>query len=856
MTTKRAATLIGLIPLLLALLPSISTSAEKISSARLDNGMRVILVENRATPLVSATIFVKVGSAYENEHNNGLSHLLEHLVFNGTKTRTQEQIYAQQARLGIFEHASTSKDWTTFTFVFSKENLEASLDLLSDMLFNSVIPEEKLAKEKGIVIEELRRFQTSPRQAESQLMEEVFFQGTPYAFTTLGRERIIKELSRKQTLQFYRRYYRPANMVGLFIGDFSPVNMDKLVRKFFSLNKVDKSLPRSPGPPAIITPRKEQRSGSISQLSLAFPGPGVKSRDMPALKLLASVLDGKGPRGLETRLKSMFPSSVLDIASYVELFRDFSRLTIRLTLTQGAPVSAILDLLRSELSDFARQGAGYIELQGAKNRLLTDWARLRDQFHYFAYLNAAYFVEGALPQLAALSQDIEQVSLTDLKRVAKSYLASSKQVTLVITPAKKEKGAAGPVRKKLANGLTLIAQHNPHSMISGIHILVKGRSRLEPEGKAGLADFLMRLLPRVKIAESGRSLAEELERLGALIKVVDNPFLPFDDYSRSRRYSEVRVQVLDRYFFPVLDLLAQAMIPASLAQEEVESVRNNHLSVLAGFAHNPEHVAEGLFYNELFAGHSFSSPLLGNAETIKAITSNDLENFWKVYFSAQNLVVTMVSGHDTESMLNAASARFSSLGSPSHYPFHQSKPRMKPENKEITHQLGARQGYLLYGGLIRNVDPNQRLALSLALAILSKRLKQIVREEKGLAYEVGARFRPAEGFGWFEISLGTKPENLARAQELVKAELAEFKKGDIKARELQLVKTATRSRRLIRTMTTINKAFYLSLSQLDGGPLPSPDAFEKRLKRITVATVKRAVQHLLPTSGLITVLVR
>jgi predicted Zn-dependent peptidase len=376
MTGKRAIILIASIPLLLALLSSNSNSAEEIFSETLDNGMRITLVENRATPLVSATIFVKVGSAYENEHSNGLSHLLEHLVFNGTRTRSQEQIYAQQARLGVFEHASTSKEWTTFTFVFPKENLKPSLDLLSDMLFNSVIPEEKLAKEKGIVIEELSRAQASPRQRESQLVEQVFFRDTAYALTVLGTEPTIQNLSREQIVQFYRRYYRPANMVGLFIGDFSPADMSKLVRRFFGSDKIDKSVASSPGPPRIITPRNEQRSGSISQLSLAFPGPGVKSPDLMAFKLLASVLSGQGALSLEARLKTSFPADIINMASYVELFRGFSRLTIRLTLTEESPASAILDILRGELFDFARQGASYVELQGAKNSLLTPCPRI------------------------------------------------------------------------------------------------------------------------------------------------------------------------------------------------------------------------------------------------------------------------------------------------------------------------------------------------------------------------------------------------------------------------------------------------------------------------------------------------
>src|SRR3989304_396034 len=145
--------------------------SEKIKELTLDTGLAVVLLEDHSNPLISATVFVKVGSRHEDKRINGVSHLLEHLVFNGTERRTQERIYEEQAQLGVFEHASTGKDATIFTFLVPREKIDGALDLLSDLLFHSVVPLEKLAKEKKIVTEEIKRTRAMPGGEGARLLD-------------------------------------------------------------------------------------------------------------------------------------------------------------------------------------------------------------------------------------------------------------------------------------------------------------------------------------------------------------------------------------------------------------------------------------------------------------------------------------------------------------------------------------------------------------------------------------------------------------------------------------------------------------------------------------------------------------
>jgi len=123
----------------------------------LDNGMEVILVENHANPMVAAFTIVKTGSRNEDTATNGAAHFLEHLLFNGTKTRTQKQLYDEMNFYGGYNNADTGPDYTNYMVLMPKEFIAQGMDIQADMLFNSTLPEEKFEKERGIVIEEIGR---------------------------------------------------------------------------------------------------------------------------------------------------------------------------------------------------------------------------------------------------------------------------------------------------------------------------------------------------------------------------------------------------------------------------------------------------------------------------------------------------------------------------------------------------------------------------------------------------------------------------------------------------------------------------------------------------------------------------
>ena len=164
----------------------------------LDNGMEIILVENYANPMIAAFTIVKTGSRNEDAATNGAAHFLEHLLFNGTKTRTQKQLYDEMDFYGGYNNAHTGPDYTNYMVLIPKDFIAQGMDIQADMLFNSTLPEEKFEKERSIVIEEIGRNADRPTYQVQNHFLRTFFDGTPYERPVLGTVSTISHLQRKQ----------------------------------------------------------------------------------------------------------------------------------------------------------------------------------------------------------------------------------------------------------------------------------------------------------------------------------------------------------------------------------------------------------------------------------------------------------------------------------------------------------------------------------------------------------------------------------------------------------------------------------------------------------------------------------
>lgn len=205
------------------------------------NGLRLVLEKNEKN-VIGLNILFFVGSQNENKDEEGLSHFIEHLVFKGTEKRTALELSDELTMLGADFNAYTSRTVTRYVFKCLKENFEKCFEIYSDMLINSAFRNEDIDKEREVVIEEMKKCADDPLQVLYERVMVNYFGDNSYAHDELGREEIIKNVSREKLLEYKNRFYKPNNCIISVAGNIEFDELDKIVQKYF-FQSVEDNLP-------------------------------------------------------------------------------------------------------------------------------------------------------------------------------------------------------------------------------------------------------------------------------------------------------------------------------------------------------------------------------------------------------------------------------------------------------------------------------------------------------------------------------------------------------------------------------------------------------------------------------------
>src|SRR3989338_11068831 len=192
------------------------------TSYTLKNNARVILIPQEDTHSATTLVMYPVGSRYEPKKMNGVSHYIEHLMFKGTKKRKNTLILTREIdRLGAEYNAFTSKENTGYYIKTDCNYVEKSLDILSDMLYNSIFDPKEMEREKSVIVEELRMYNDNPIMNLDNIFESVMFKGSPMAWDIGGTPKHVMSYRRNEILSYRGRYYDPSNMTIVLAGSIN-----------------------------------------------------------------------------------------------------------------------------------------------------------------------------------------------------------------------------------------------------------------------------------------------------------------------------------------------------------------------------------------------------------------------------------------------------------------------------------------------------------------------------------------------------------------------------------------------------------------------------------------------------------
>ncbi|MFQ6033054.1 MAG: M16 family metallopeptidase, partial [Candidatus Zixiibacteriota bacterium] len=416
--------------------------------------------------------------------------------------------------------------------------------------------------------------------------------------------------------------------------------------------------------------------------------------------------------------------------------------------------------------------------------------------------------------------------------------------------AEGKKSSSSIYKKEIfSNGLTVIVKSNPDSKVLGINILGKNRSAMEPDGKTGIADFTNRMLLKGTTSRSAEQIAKDLASIGAEITLVDNPWIPYDDVYTTHSFTFIKFQTIDEYTDRGIELLSDLIINSNFPEEEIEKTKQEMMSILGRGKGSTRLTCRNLFYSTLFKDHPYGKPIMGDAQSIGAITRDDLIEFHKRFYSPNNMIITVATNLDADQMMNKIKNAFGNLPRVD-FPEPQIPAPSPPSSPvKAKKEMEKEQVYIYLGQPMPGIKSPDAPALALMNSILSSRLGLNLREAKGLAYSVGSSVHFDKDFGWFIASIGTRPQNYQEALDGILGEMKKIKEEKVTPEELEKAKNGIWGRMLFYRLSRISQAYYMGVNEFKGAGYDYDDKYIETLRRVTVDQVKQVAEKYLDTDN-------
>ncbi|MFN7065878.1 MAG: M16 family metallopeptidase, partial [Aquificaceae bacterium] len=207
--------------------------AGNLTTYKLPNGTKLIINRREDNQAVALHVWFKVGSLYEDYHQKGMAHFLEHMLFNGSERYPYGEIDQIVESLGGNLNAGTSKEYTFYYITIAKPYWRIAFDVLHQLTQRPLLLEDMVEKEKPIVIEELRRGKDNPTNLLWEEFEKILYKVSPYRHPIIGYEETIQSFDRNMLFEFYRNFYQPQNMYLVVVGDVEPEEVYALALETF-----------------------------------------------------------------------------------------------------------------------------------------------------------------------------------------------------------------------------------------------------------------------------------------------------------------------------------------------------------------------------------------------------------------------------------------------------------------------------------------------------------------------------------------------------------------------------------------------------------------------------------------------
>jgi zinc protease len=781
----------------------------------LDNGLTVIVHEDRKSPIVAVNIWYHVGSKNEVRGRTGFAHLFEHLMFQGTENYDGEYLTALES-LGSTEfNATTWFDRTNYFQTVPKNALDGALWLESDRMghFAGAITQAKLDEQRGVVQNEKRQGDNQPYGRVWEYIQPALFPPDhPYSWETIGSMADLDAATLEDVRGWFAAYYGPNNAVLVIAGDVDTEEALAKARLYFG------DIPAVPPitKPGVWIPRRTDNRRMTMQervpqarIYRAWTGPQWGTDEARHLSLAAAVLASNKNSRLYQRL--VYRDRLATDVSLGTIALEIAGVSYLMVSAQpGVELAAIEAAVDEELRSFVRKGPTRKELGRVTTEFRAGFLRSIERVGGFsgkAGTLAESMVLGGRPD--AWKDDLATLDAAkpeDLRRVAAEWLGPG-SFTLQVLPYPELKAAttgadrsglpaASPApavrfpeieRARLDNGLDILLATRPGTGLVEMQLILEGGHSTDPASRPGTASVAMGMLDEGTKSRSALAISEALALLGANLGAGANLDTAY-----------VTLSALRDKLDPSLEILADVTQHPTFPTSELERLRGIFLAGLRQEMNRPNSMALRVLPRLLYGdGHPYANPLTGSgtAASLAALTREDLVSYHATWFKA-NHATLVIAGDTTMAELRPMLEQYFGRWQSGDVPARTLGParRAPSDVLYLLDRPGADQSVIFAGQTLPPFVNPDEFALQMMNNVLggqvSARINMNLREDKHWAYGAYTSLVDARGERPFFAFAPVQTDKTAAALEELRKEMKAITAGrPVTAAELDRVKT-------------------------------------------------------------------
>ena len=850
-----------------------------IEEYRLDNGLKVLLVQNHGAPVVTVQVVYHVGSRNEAVGHTGATHFLEHMLFKGTPSFNKEkgtQIAQVLNKVGANFNATTWLDRTTYYETVPADQLDLALQIESERMHSAIIDDADRQAEMTVVRNEMERDESSP---DSVMWKHLFahaFLAHPYHHPTIGWHSDVEGMPTERLAAFYKEFYHPNNASLILVGDFETQSALAKIQQYFGVLPAGEA----PIPPMYTQEFVQQgerrftlrRPGQLGLVQMAWHVPPMEHSDTQALDVLQDIL----AEGVNSRLhqKVVDTEKALYAGAFNLQLRDPGLFIVHAKLAPDVDHETLEKALHEVIGEVQENLASASEIQRIKNQVHAQFSYQRHGARQLASLLAEYEAAASWRHMVRYLSGLNAVTAEDVQRVAQTYLqrdnltvgwfvpGTPREVDVNQRPAlaaeaPEAASAATPdpnteansqlqardgeiYRKSFGDNAFFLAQINGLDDTVSVQGRIRAGIAFNPD-KQPLAQLCASMLKKGCEAYSKSELDEALGQLGSSI-----------DFQVGMDNLTFSVRCLQEHLSATLDILVAVLKQPSFPDDEFEKLKRQRVGRLKQRLDSPDAMAYDELYRALYPKdhYHYQDTVEDLIAATEATSLEAVKAFYDTYYGVESMTVAFVSALAPEPWRQRFANDYGQWNPRSHalkdYP--EITPAATsarsiypmPDKASVSVVMG-------HTSTLKRTDKDYYAAMLanhvLGQSSLSSRLGVKVRDDLGLTYGIYSFFADVNRFsGPWVLSVTTHPDNVEQAITASLAVVKETVSNGLTEQELEEAKSSLIGSYLVHLTTYPEIASrLLQIEQYQLGL----DYFKTRaaaLQKVTLADVKNALQ--------------